>query len=115
MKSGILFKQGEIVLVSFPFTDLTNTKQRPAVVISKNEYNNAKKDVIVCGITSQLKETKESILITNQDLEKGNLPKISLIKIDKIFTLDKNIFKRSLGEVKKETLQQVKQKFHELF
>ncbi len=46
---------GTIVLVSFPFTDQTTSKQRPAVVISTTAYNAARPDVILMAITSQLR------------------------------------------------------------
>ncbi|MFH1860460.1 MAG: type II toxin-antitoxin system PemK/MazF family toxin [bacterium] len=46
------FRQGEIVLVPFPFTDQTTVKQRPAVIVSSNEYNLSREDVIIAAITS---------------------------------------------------------------
>ena len=46
MKFGIQFRQGDIILVPFPFTDLSTAKQRPALVISKNNYNSKTDDII---------------------------------------------------------------------
>ena len=114
MKYGTRFKQGEILLVPFPYTNLSHIKQRPALVISKNEYNEKKPDLIICGITSQIKEGTEDIIITTQDLEQGNLPKISLIKIDKIFTIEKDQVRKSIGKINTKTWEKVKQEFYKL-
>lgn len=46
---------GDVILVPFPFTDQSTTKQRPAVVISSNHYNTERLDVIVLAITSQVR------------------------------------------------------------
>jgi mRNA interferase MazF len=48
------YKFGDIILVPFPFTDQTSTKKRPAVVISSEEYNSSRADLIIMAITSRL-------------------------------------------------------------
>ncbi|MCX8111037.1 MAG: type II toxin-antitoxin system PemK/MazF family toxin [Syntrophorhabdaceae bacterium] len=53
MKSTIDYKKWDIVLVPFPFTDLTTIKKRPALIISPDEYNK-KLDVVIVFITSNL-------------------------------------------------------------
>lgn len=49
------FDFGDIVLVPFPFTSQTASKKRPAVVVSGRAYNQAKPDVVVMAVTSQLR------------------------------------------------------------
>ena len=44
---------GDVVLVPFPFTDQTTTKQRPAVIVSSDEYQRQRPDVILMAVTSQ--------------------------------------------------------------
>lgn len=114
MTSGIQFEQGEIVIVPFPFSDLNMTKQRPVLILSNNRHNSSSDDIITCGITSNLKDTEYSILIDNDDLEYGNLPIKSRIKIDKIFTLEKTLFKKSIGKINKSVLNKVKIEFIKL-
>jgi mRNA interferase MazF len=46
---------GDVVLVPFPFTNQTTSKQRPAVIVSGLAYNQAKPDVVVMAVTSQLR------------------------------------------------------------
>lgn len=90
------YAQGDIVLVPFPFTDLTSTKMRPAVVVSnKNLKGN---DLIVCGITSK-SQGKGEVEIQNTDMSDGGLPLTSYVKLGKIVTLDQSIIKGTLGTV----------------
>src|SRR5438067_7793794 len=54
MPSTISFSQGDVVLVPFPFTDLTAIKQRPALVLSPERFNNVRADLAVAALTSQI-------------------------------------------------------------
>jgi len=114
MKSGIVFEQGEIVIVPFPFSDLRGIKQRPVLIISKNEYNQSCEDVITCGITSDLKNSQFSVLIEDNNLTKGNIPVKSRIRIDKLLTLEKNVIKKKIGKINKDTLEKVREEFFSL-
>ena len=46
---------GDIILVPFPFTDLSTANKRPAVVISSNIYSRQRPDIIIMAITSQIR------------------------------------------------------------
>lgn len=111
MKSGIVFNQGDILIVPFPFSDLTSVRQRPVLVLSKKEYHEKCGDIITCGITSNLKDSKYSVLIDNSDLIEGNIPVKSRIKIDKLFTLEQSIIIKKIGRVNKETFSKVRKNF----
>jgi mRNA interferase MazF len=54
MPSTTSFKQGDVVLVPFPFTDLSAIKQRPGLVISPERLNDTRPDLVVAAITSQI-------------------------------------------------------------
>ena len=54
---NLFYEFGDIVLVRFPFTNQAASKQRPAVVISRDEYNDAGPDLVLMAITSQLHAT----------------------------------------------------------
>lgn len=111
MKYGINYSQGEILFVPFPFTDLSSTKKRPVVVISKN---NSCSDIITCAITSNLRDTNNSLLIDSSDLEKGRMPLQSLIKSDKIFTLEKSIILKKFGKLKRDKFLELRNKIYSL-
>ena len=114
MKSGIRFNQGDILIVPFPFSNLSGIRQRPVLVLSKTNYLRECEDVVTCGITSNLKDSKYSLLINNSNLIEGSIPIKSRIKVDKLFTLEQSIVIKKLGRIKKETMNKVKEEFLKL-
>jgi len=115
MKSGTNYEQGEIVLIPFPFSDLSSIKQRPVLILSNNNYNKDTEDIVTCGITSNLKDSAYSVLIDKNDLSKGFIPLKSRIKVDKIFTLEQTLIRKKLAKVNKKIIEKVKQKILNLF
>lgn len=103
-----MFEQGEILIVPFPFSDLSSARQRPVLVLSKKEDNIHSEDIITCGITSNLKDSKYAVLINNENLQRGEIPKKSKIKINKLFTINQNIVIKSLARINLQTWQKVK-------
>ena len=57
MPSTISYKRGDVVLVPFPFTDLSTAKQRPALVVSADWFNEIRHDRVLVAITSQIPAT----------------------------------------------------------
>ena len=109
-----MYKQGEVVIVPFPFSDLSSIKQRPVLVLSKNSDNEIAEDAITCGITSNIKNSRYSVLFENKDLVEGIIPKPSRIKIDKLFTINQEIIKKKVARINKETFEKVKSEFVKL-
>ena len=105
------------MLVPFPFTDLTTTKNRPAIVVSSDWYNAEKKDVILSAITSQVISPipNDEYLLTPMDLQLSCLLKPSTIKIGKIVTIDKRLIRQRLGKISDESLDIVEKKLINLF
>ena len=106
-----MFKQGAIVLIPFPFTDLTAVKVRPAIVLSKKVLDN---DIIVCFISSKkprrLAPADIFIKKTERDFEKTGLKVDSVVRVGKIATLDKKIVLGELGEVNTTTRKNINNK-----
>jgi mRNA interferase MazF len=100
-----MYKRGEIVLIPVPFSDLTHTKQRPVLVISNNSHNFVSPDIIVVAITSNL--TQNGIIIEADDLSVGLLPKKSLIRCEKIYTLEQSIVLKRFGVLSNDVLLKV--------
>ena len=111
MISGIMYEQGDVLIVPFPFTDLSAIKQRPVLVLSKKEYNKKTDDIITCGITSNLKDSENSVLMENKNLLNGEIPATSRIKVDKLFTIEESIVKKRLAKIDIETFDKVRKEF----
>ena len=107
-------KQGEILLIPIPFTDLKASKKRPVLVISNNEYNQATEDIIVMAITSNVKDNKYRINIKKEDMQKGDLKIQSDIRTDKIYTLSQSIILKNFGMVKAEIIEKVQHQISKL-
>ncbi|MCW3111167.1 MAG: growth inhibitor [Segetibacter sp.] len=91
----MMYKQREIVLVPFPYSDLSSVKRRPVLIISNNSYNKRFPDTLVCVITSNLFKDEYSLYVKDSDLEIGILPEPSIIKCHKLFTVEQSkILKR---------------------
>ncbi|HHW36473.1 MAG TPA: type II toxin-antitoxin system PemK/MazF family toxin [Bacillales bacterium] len=91
-----MYKQGDIVLVPVPYSDLTNRKQRPVLVISNDNYNKMTEDIVVVAITSQLKDLDYSVVIESKDLNEGELKVTSAVRADKVYTLSKDIVRKKI-------------------
>ena len=83
-------QQGDIVLVPFPFTDLSSAKVRPAMVISKSYVQDT--DLILCFISSK-KRYSSAIELSRVDLMRGDIPVDSYIIPHKLATLDASLIK----------------------
>jgi len=114
IKFGTQFKQGDILIVPFPFSNLREIIQRPVLVLSNNNYNRNSRDIIICGITSNLKDTQCSVLIDNTKLSQGQIPIRSRIKVDKLFTIEKGIIKKRIAKVNKKIFEEIKKEFRKL-
>jgi mRNA interferase MazF len=106
--SGTAYEYGDVVLVPFPFTSNPNeAKRRPAMVVSSSAYNAGTRDIILIGITSNTANTGFHILITQKNMEKGNLVAPSLIKYGNIYTLSKDRIVKKIGKVDRQTISEV--------
>lgn len=103
-----MLKQGDIILIPIPFTDLTSQKRRPVVIISTTTYNEENDDIVVVSLTSNLEPRDFSITLTAEDLEEGTLKVTSMIRADKIYTLSKSIMIKTFGRVKPAILLKIR-------
>jgi mRNA interferase MazF len=95
------FIVGDVVVVPFPFSDLSDSKRRPALVLAVLTGN----DLILCQITSQGVADRYAVEIVNEDFEKGSLSKVSNIRPNRLFTADQSIVLYKVGELCAEKLQ----------
>ncbi|MGA2855146.1 MAG: type II toxin-antitoxin system PemK/MazF family toxin, partial [Verrucomicrobiota bacterium] len=103
------FKRGDIILVPFPFTDLSSTKQRPALVVSSDALNVASEDVLVAAISSQIPGnlTSEDFMIPPGDLAACGLPKPSIVRLAKLAALHRQLVIKRIGAMPEPVLRRV--------
>jgi len=100
----MIYKKGDIVLINFPFTNLSKSKKRPVLII-KDENNF--QDIVCFQITS--KSTQQSILkIEQSNLSDGELKLVSFVKYDKCFTLNSEIVDKKLASANDEFMDELK-------
>ncbi|MBU0693121.1 MAG: type II toxin-antitoxin system PemK/MazF family toxin [Candidatus Omnitrophica bacterium] len=96
----IALKRGDIILIPFPFTDLTSSKVRPAVIISSNPQKN---DIIIAFISSIVSKPigNADFLLTSShpEFSPTGLKRDSIFKMDKLLTIHNALILRYLGRV----------------
>lgn len=105
------FAIGEVVLVSFPFSNLQGQKVRPALVLAKTELA----DLILCQITSKPYKSKIAIRIELNDFAKGKLPQASYVRPDKLFTADSSIIRKTVGRLTEAKINAILESVREMF
>ena len=86
---------GDVVVSSFPYTDLSAVAIRPVVVLA----NVGPRDWMVCQITSQRQGLADSIAITQQDMQTGTLRYNSWVRPSRIHTLNDSLFRNTVGRL----------------
>ena len=99
------FVKGDIIVVPFPFSDLTQAKRRPAL-----EGN----DLILCQITSQSVRDNYAILLDDKDFNTGSLKQSSNIRPNRIFTADNHIVLYRVGDLKLDKFNEIIEKVIEI-
>ena len=94
-------KKGDIILLPFPFTDLSGNKTRPALILISNSL-----DVTVAFITTQLGWQEANDLLISANTTTG-LKRNSLIRLSKLATIDSGLVLGKLGEISKSELIEI--------
>ena len=85
------YKKGDIVIIGFPFSDLSRTKKRPALIISNDSVNKTG-DYLMVQVTSKIRDDSLTLPINKPDFENGkDLPLQSCIRLHKIFLLNESL------------------------
>jgi mRNA interferase MazF len=105
------FIKGDVIVVPFPFSDLSNSKRRPALVLANLESD----DLILAQITSKDIFDSYSIEIKSNDFSNGTLNKKSNIRPNKIFTADKDIILYKIGRLTDKKMGEITNKIVEIF
>jgi mRNA interferase MazF len=108
------YQFGDVLLVPFPFTDQSASKQRPGVIVSSAAYHRARRDLVLMPITSQLRGSGTFGEVMVQDWQAAKLLKPSAIK--PVFaTLEQALVIRVLGRLSARDAQALKEVLATLF
>ena len=86
---------GDVILAPLPFTDLSDIKVRPAVVVA----DVGTQDWVLCQITSQSPAQNRHIPIRPDDMRRGRLKRQSWIRPDRLYTVNERVFRRTIGHL----------------
>ena len=84
-----------VVLVPFPFSDLSESKLRPAVVLAEISRD----DLVCCQVTSNPYADPNAVELTEEDFAEGNLKRVSYARPGKLFTANLQLFEGVVGEL----------------
>ena len=112
----MVYQQGDIVIVPFPFTNLSGTKFRPAIVVSKKSVNRGQ-DVILAQITTQTVRGHPSVKITNSDVSIPFRPPHSEMTIccKKIAVIEKSMIRKKITKLSDTKMKAVLTLIREMF
>ncbi|MDX6383435.1 MAG: mRNA interferase MazF [Blastocatellia bacterium] len=94
---------GSVVLVTFPFSDLSQTKLRPAVVLARA----SRSDWILCQITSNAYSDSRAIEMTDDSFDSGSLRLVSYARPGKLFTGNESLVVASVGKLRPEIFKDI--------
>jgi mRNA interferase MazF len=105
------FATGTVILVPFPFSDLSQSKVRPALVLAEA----GRGDWILCQITSKSYADARAVELRDSDFAAGGLQVVSYARPGKLFTAHENLFLGQAGRLRDEPTKRILEKVAKLF
>jgi mRNA interferase MazF len=100
--------RGEVVEVDWPFSDLTGSKKRPAIVVQADFLNGLIDDTILVQVTSTRHGLPGTEVVLDPAVETASgLRKVCVASCVNILTMDQSLIMRTIGSVSDATLQQI--------
>ena len=99
----VTFATRHVILLPFPFSDLSASKLRPALLLAPA----GKGDWVLCQITSNPYADASAIALGEQDFAEGGLQRVSYARANKLFTAHESLFQRAVGQLGAERHAQV--------
>jgi len=105
-------KRGDLILITVPFSDLTSSKVRPALVVSPEapSENDFVVALITTNIQRSLRPTDHALTTADQDFGTTGLRFDGVFRMSKLFNLDKTLAKRKLGKASPALLKKLEKK-----
>ena len=94
---------GAVVLISFPFSDLSRSKLRPAVVLASVSRG----DYVLCQVTSNPYADPNAVELTEESFQEGSLQRVSYTRPGKLFTANADLFEGQVGMLSEEVRSEI--------
>jgi len=104
------FIKGDVVVIPFPFSDLSQSKKRPALVITSLKGE----DIILAQITSKNIYDEYAVELREKDFIEGGLKVNSNIRVNKLFTASRDLILYKVGRINQEKIDEVINKIIEI-
>ena len=102
---------GSVVLVTFPFSDLSATKLRPAIVLA----GAGRDDWILCQVTSNAYADPDAVQLTDNDFDSGSLERLSFARPGKLFTANVSLMRAEVGHLAPDGIRRIRMAVLHLF
>lgn len=99
----VTLSPASVVIVPFPFSDLSGTKLRPALVVAETRND----DWLLCQITSNSYADPQAVPLSESDLAQGVLHTISFARPMKLFTANRSLIVKRVAVLKPQTFRKV--------
>ena len=103
--------KGDVVVLPFPFTDLSDSKKRPALVVAALKGDN----IILAQITTKKREDEDAVSLKKPDFASGILKVDSNIMPSILFTAESFSVSYKAGRIKQEKIREIEKKLIEIF
>jgi len=107
--------RGNLVLLPYPFSNLSGVKVRPALIVSGNKFNSKSKDIVMVPLTSVIRDGNFSVVIKDENLSSGKLIRKSEIRCDKIFCASRGLVKKVIGKLEEKIFNEVIREIGKIF
>lgn len=108
-------KAFDVVLVPFPFADLSSMKKRPCVVLSSFRPRSLSEFLVLAMMTSQVKVPRFPFDVELKSYKSAGLPKATLVRLSKIVTLESGLVVKKIGSLSAIDQEALKKEFGKLF
>ncbi len=100
------YQFGEVLLLLYPFTDATDSKRRPVLLL----LDTSDQDIVVARITSQMNYTDYDVEVV--EWQPAGLLRPSVVRLHKVYTVEKRLIARRLGVLNPNDLRRVRETIH---
>lgn len=111
MEGLVDYEKGEVVIFRFPFSDTSESKKRPSLVVAKLSGDN----VILSQITSQPRPDPDLVDLKLKDFQSGSINRDSFVRPSVLFTIHKSRIDYKAGKINSEKIKEVEKRIVEIF